>query len=68
MNLNRLFWVLANVAAIMLALGFLLPYVIAFFAKDFNLPVVVWNVLQLGGIGGLLVFYLAYRLTKPKTT
>ena len=64
--LNKIFWILANIAAVMFAVGMVLPYVFAFLLNGYNWSPVIWDVLQLGGLGGVLVFGLMYRMTKPK--
>ena len=66
-GLNRILWILTNVAALMFGLGIALPYVFASLFDGYNWSPVIWNVLQLGGLGGLVVFGLMYRMSKPQS-
>jgi len=50
----------------MFALGMVLPFVFGLLLNNYNWPVIIWDILQMGGLGGLIVFGLIYRFTKPK--
>lgn len=64
--MNRLFRFLMNISAVMFAAGIALPYFFHFVLNGYNWSPVIWNILQIGGLGGLVVFWLMFRLTKPK--
>ena len=56
---------LLMVAAAMLAAGFTLPIALSLLGVLQGLPVVLWDVLQIGGLLGCVVFGIVARLTRP---
>lgn len=49
----------------MLAFGIALPWMIAYAGSDIVLSPFVYNVLQIGGLLGMVVFGLAKRTSNP---
>ena len=62
--MSRTFQIIAAIFGVMVLVGFGLPVLLAHLAPDVNVPPMVWNVLQMGGIGGVLVFRLAARFSR----
>jgi hypothetical protein len=52
--------ILMNMGAVMAILGFTLPFL------GVELGAQIYNFLQLGGLGLVMVFWLMYTFTKPK--
>jgi hypothetical protein len=60
--MNTVLYRLLVLSATMFAVGIALPTLIS--SVDF--PAALWNILQIGGFLGFVVFGAAYQLTKPK--
>ncbi len=59
--MNKLSKILMNLGALMAIAGFTLPFLGVELGAD------VYNVLQLGGIGLVIVFWLLDRFTTPRS-
>ncbi len=64
--MNKILRLLTAISATMLAAGVTLPFAFQFLFGGFNWPPALWNFLQVGGLAGLTLFGIAYRLTKPR--
>jgi hypothetical protein len=59
--MNKVAKILMNLGAVLVILGFTLPFL------GVELGAQIYNILQLGGLGLAVVFWLAYTFTKPKS-
>ena len=59
--MNKIAKILMNIGAVMAILGFALPF------AGVALGPTIYNILQLGGLGLAVVFWLVYTFTKPKS-
>jgi hypothetical protein len=64
--MNKKLLLLTQISAVMFGLGIILPLSFSFLALNLNIPPIIWDTLQIGGLIGLIIFGLPYRFTKPK--
>ena len=66
--MHKIFRLLLTVSTFMLAVGVTLPLPLTYFVPDVSVPVLVWDVLQIGGLAGSVIFFILEKITKPRTS
>lgn len=66
--MHKIFRSLLTVSAFMLAVGVTLHLPLTYFVPDVSVPVLVWDVLQIGGLAGTIIFFILEKITRPRTS